>query len=330
MATISSLRIALSQPKLHFNRLSNIVWEDEEVMRTTYFAHTRIEFNGQRYMLSMPLCTASLRRMERFIPLQRHLKCGVLPKIEILRNEMTYQLPDMSCRYCDILLEPLPDALPFADALANVGDSDEASAFFAALDALEKELTAANISHNNIREENLLIDARGALHPIHWHYATDKAGGDTEAIAALRTKIASSQHNMELHQAEYAPYITTNGLDKYNYAGDMHEGLIVVESEQGWGYVNCELQEVIKPQYLWANDFCEGRAEVDTPQGMGLIDCNGNYIIEPIYESVEFDVENGWSRVCKDNMCALFDYSGEQLSQWEESFGGGYSELSIK
>ena len=330
MATISSLRIALGQPELYFKRLKQIVWDGDEIVRSTFFAQTRILFEGKPYLLCMPLCATSLRRMERFLPLQQHLKCGILPKMEILRDEMQYELSDSSYRYCDILLEPLPDALPFTNALANIGDNKEASSYLAALDMLQQQLIAADISHNNLREENLLIDSHFRLYPIRWYYATDKAGGDEEAIERLRTKIVGMQSTMELHQAECEPYLTTTALDKYIYAGNMHEGLIVVEDEAGWGFVNYNCEEVIKPQYLWANDFCEGRAEVDTPQGMGLIDREGNYIIEPIYDSVEFDVENGWSKVCKDDMCALFDYSGNQLSSWEKTVGGGSDALKIK
>lgn len=330
MATISSLRIALGQPERYFERLKQMVWDGGEIVRSTYFAQTRITLEGKPFMLCMPLCATSLRRVERFSPLQRHLRSNIVPRMTIMRDEMLYLLPDSSHRHCDILLEPLPEALPFTDALANVGDETEAASYLAALEALKHELIAADISHNNLREDNLVIDAQNRLYPTHWYYATGKAGGDIEALERLRTKIASMQSNMELHQPECEPYCATSALDKYIYAGDMHEGMIAVESEAGWGFVNYNCEEVIKPQYLWANDFCEGRAEVDTPQGMGLIDREGNYIIEPLYDSVEFDVENGWSNVCKDDMCALFDYSGNQLSPWDKPVGGGCDALIIK
>jgi hypothetical protein len=250
--------------------------------------------------------------------------------MDILRDEMQHNISGVRDSRCDILLEPLPDALPFADAVANMGEEQEAQRLRRSLDALEKSLSAANVSHNNLKEENILIDANGILYPIRWYYATDKAGGDKVAIERLRTKIASSGENMLLCEPDYEPYTVASALDKYLYAGDMHEGLIAVESDKGWGYVDCNCEEVIAPKYLWANDFCEGRAEVDTEQGMGLIDREGNYIIDPIYETVEFDAENGWSRVCRDGKWALFDYSGEQLSPWEENLGGGYDGLTIK
>lgn len=136
----------------------------------------------------------------------------------------------------------------------------------------------------------------------------------------------NSRTSTEPLQAE----LWTNSLDEYLYRGNPHEGLIAVESEQGWGYVDCNGCEVIKPQYIWANDFCEGRAEVQTPQGMGLIDKQGEYVIDPIYEAVEFDVDLGWVRVCQDNQWALFDYSGRQLCEWGHSHLGDIDNEHIK
>jgi hypothetical protein len=329
MTTISSLRTALGQPKSYFKQLNDIVWCDDVIVRSTYFAQARITRQGKAYLLSMPLCATALKRIERFLPLQRHLKCGLIPRMEIFRDEMQHDISGAGRCHCDILLEPLPDALPLADAIANIGDEQNAQQLRRSLDALQRTLSAADVSHNNLKEENILIDANGILYPIRWYYATDKAGGDKEAIESLRTKIASSE-SMLLCEPDYEPYTVASALDKYLYAGDMHEGLIAVESDRGWGYVDCNCEEVIAPKYLWANDFCEGRAEVDTEQGMGLIDRQGNYIIEPIYETVEFDAENGWSRVCQNGKWALFDYSGEQLSPWEENLGGGYDGLTIK
>ncbi len=326
MVTISSLRIALGQPELYLKQLKEVVWEDDMIMRSTYFAQTIVKWHSKAYLLSMPLCATALRHVERFLPLQRHVKCGLIPKIEILRDEMQYQHPTLGMHHCDIMLEPLPDALPYADAVANMSGDKEAASLLHSIDALEEELLRADVSHNNLRKENLLLDAHGIIYPIRWYYATDKAGGDSKAIEALRQELTTTC-NMLANEPDLAPYNVTSPLDKYIYSGDMHEGLIAVESDQGWGYVDCNCEEVITPQYLWANDFCEGRAEVETAQGMGLIDREGNYIIEPIYDTVEFDVENGWSRVGKDGLWALFSYSGEQLSPWENPIGGGSSAL---
>jgi hypothetical protein len=241
--------------------------------------------------------------------------------VEILRNEMRYETTSGATLYADILLEPLPDALPLVDAIATIGDEQEAHRMISSLEALRQALHLADVSHNNIRKENLLIDSRGVIYPIRWFYATDHAGGDDKPLENIRKEVAAIVPELSLRAsaAPLHPDAWANGLDEYLYCGNPHEGLIAVESEEGWGYVDCNGCEVIKPQYIWANDFCEGRAEVQTPQGMGLIDKQGEYVIDPIYEAVEFDVDLGWVRVCQDNQWALFDYSGRQMSEWGES-----------
>ena len=320
MATITALRAALYAPESHFRTAQSLRWEDE-VVRSTLFAETRILLDGKRYLLAMPLDERALRRVERFTPLQRHLNCGVVPRMEIRRDEMKYTTASQQERFSDIMLEAMPDALPLADALAQIEGKEEAERLLAAIDTLESTLHKAGISHNNLRVENLTISAEGALYPIRWYYATEGVGGDKEALEALRERVRSTA-NEELYPSE-AEQATPMLLNDYSYASEMHEGMIAVENDEGWGFVNYRCEEVIKPQYLWANDFCEGRAEVQTAEGMGLIDRQGNYIIDPIYEAVEWDASDGMARVAKDNEWALFDYSGRQLSEWGTPIGGG-------
>lgn len=325
LATITALRAALDAPESHFRTAQSLRWEDEEVMRSTLFAEARIQLEGVSYLLAMPLEEKALRRVERFVPLQRHLSCGVVPRIEILRDEMRFYTAGDKAQFSDIMLEAMPDALPLADALSQASGKEEAERLLAAIDTLESRLHKAGISHNNLRVENLTISAEGALYPIRWYYATEGVGGDKEALEALREKVRSTA-NEELYPRE-AEQATPMLLNDFSYASEMHEGMIAVENDEGWGFVNYRCEEVIKPQYLWANDFCEGRAEVQTAEGMGLIDRQGNYIIDPIYEAVEWDASDGMARVAKDNEWALFDYSGRQLSEWGTPFGGGSNAL---
>lgn len=328
MVTISSLRTALNQPEAHFMHLKALRWDSAPILRSTYFAETRVTIQGVAFLLLMPLSPLSLHRVERFIRHDFHLKSNCIPKLQILRDEMSYLLGDGSTLMCDILLEPLPDAQPFDVELATSGHGD-AERFINALTALKRSLSGADISHNNLKEENLMIDGQGKLYPIRWYYATKGEGGDEQAFERIADNIRRTQNYMELHQSDCSAYNASSALDKYLYAGNMHEGLIAVESEAGWGFVNGCCEEVIEPQFLWANDFSEGRAEVLKESGMGLIDKQGNYILDPIYEEVEFDVENGWARVCREQKWALFDYSGRQLCEWGEIEGSKITELII-
>ncbi len=321
MVTITALRTALYQPAAYFQHLQQMECRDIEIVRSTHFAESRVRLGGKEYLLHLPLQEQAMQHIERFITLQRHARNRIVPRLEILRNEMRYETASGATLYADILLEPLPDALPLVDAIATIGDEQEAHRMISSLEALRQALHLADVSHNNIRKENLLIDSRGVIYPIRWFYATDHAGGDDESLENIRKEVAAivPELNLRASAAPLHPDAWANGLDEYLYCGNPHEGLIAVESEEGWGYVDCNGCEVIKPQYIWANDFCEGRAEVQTPQGMGLIDKQGEYVIDPIYEAVEFDVDLGWVRVCQDNQWALFDYSGRQMSEWGDS-----------
>lgn len=316
MITISTLRIALDNPASHFRRLKNIHWDEEHITYSTYFATTRVRLGSIHYLLCLPLREESMRRVERFILLHKHLECAAVPRMEIFRDEMSYLSSTEQELKSDILLESLPEALPLTDTIATLCD-EEAERLVEGINKLEQELLKADVSHNNIREEHLLINRFGTIFPIRWYYATAKAGGDAEAFTVLRQKIDASNTPQRSASTDTDTDIYNRSeLDKYLFASTMHEGLIAVESTNGWGYVDYNCREVIKPQYIWANDFCEGRAEVQTKRGMGLIDKEGNYIIDPIYEAVEFDVEKGVVCACQKNQWALFDYSGNQLCDW--------------
>lgn len=176
MVTISALRIALDQPAAHFQRLQQIQCEDVEIVRSTLFAEARVKLGGKQYLLHLPLQEQAMQHIERFVTLQRHALNRIVPRLEILRNEMRYETANGATLYADILLEPLPEALPLADAIATINDEQEAGEIINSLNALQQTLHAADVSHNNIRKENLLIDHRGGIYPIRWFYATDHAG----------------------------------------------------------------------------------------------------------------------------------------------------------
>ena len=318
MATISSFRTALEMPRSHFSTLAQLVRLDDGVARSTYFAEARVKRSGRNMMIYMPLASVSLRRVERFIPLKRNLASAVVPQLTILREEMRWVDAMGREQMCDILCEPLPEGFPLADAVATIADEVEATQLIEALDELQAELLHAGVSHNNIREENIVIDKDYHLHLVRWYYATDGVGGDDEAFAALRQKIASRIDSMTLREPDFDGYRVAIPLTGHITVRFMREGLAAVEDATGWGFVDSENNIVVEPKYEWVGDFCEGRAEVQTEQGMGLIDRKGEYIIPPCYKIVEYDVVSGCSQVLGDEGWMVFDYEGHHLEELEE------------
>jgi hypothetical protein len=66
-----------------------------------------------------------------------------------------------------------------------------------------------------------------------------------------------------------------------------------------------------------ATDFLEDRSIVTTHDNkMGIIDRKGRYIVEPLYDSIDFDVDDGISIVTNGNQSAKFDYFGTQITPW--------------
>ena len=311
MATISAFRTALTEPEKWFSRLSTAQWDGEPIRRCTFFAESRISHGEQKALIFMPLSALSMRRIERLIPKQLHLNSAIIPRCEILRDEMRHMLSDGRDSLCDILYEPLPNALPLADVLNSLAGEQEVAELLKAIAKLREELRRADISHNNLREENIMIDSSGRLYPIRWYYATAGVGGDDEALDALCTKIAVHSRSMLMCDVESAPYSTSNTYEsKYSSMSRFSEGLIAVEQDGIWGFVDSNGNTIIEPKYLWVNDFREGRAEVERAEGMGLINKRGEYIIPTIYRIVEYDPQSGLSQAYNGNEWLEFDYEG--------------------
>lgn len=318
MATISSFRTALAAPQDHFATLKGIKCLDGNIVRSTYFAEAKVESAGQQMLIYMPLSAVSLRRVERLLPLKRHLTNSIVPQLTILREEMRCVDTLGRDSACDILCEPLPAGLPFVDALATVADDKETEQLMTALDELQARLSEANISHNNVCAENLLLDEDNHLSLIRWYYATEGAGGDSAAFDTLRTKIVSMSESLALHEPELNLYNVSQPLTGHLAVRFLKEGLAAVEHDTGWGFVDSENRFVVEPQYVWVSDFREGRAEVQTANGMGLIDKQGEYIIPPHYSIVEYDEVSGHSQALQGDGWITFDYDGLRLYELEE------------
>lgn len=319
MATISNLRNALTWSASSFRILKELKWDNYPIIRSTYFAETRITLGQATYLLAMPLTAVAMHRVERFCILKRHLNSEVVPALRIMRDEMLYTNAIGKQCSCDILLEPLPDALPYEDALANAAcDKAEAEALLTAIETLEEELRLVDISLNNLRKENILIDSEGLLRPIRWYHATDRSGNDTESFDLLRKEIETQCRDMEL-QDRATTYSTPLELQGHISTRSLREGLIAVEDESGWGFVDCNNKSIIEPVFSWVSDFYEGRAEVEIDCQMGLIDKSGDFIIEPRYDILDYDHTSGHSRALRDGRWHIFDYSGHELEQMPQS-----------
>ena len=279
-ATIYDLRRAAGSPATHFRRLAAAVCEGR-ILRTSYFAEMRIRLEGRPYTLFMPLSGNVLH---------------------------VHDLVDFVSEAPEKFRRTIPPALPWTDILI-INEIEAAH-------CLGRELRRAGVSHNNLRADNILIDADGALYPVRWIYATDGAGGDRKSLDDLRTMIAQRGDAAAAEHAAFDPY--GPAVEGTYGIGTLSEGLAPVETPRGWGFADSTGHIVIEAQYLWVGGFREGRAEVQALSGMGLIDKQGRYVIEPIFDIVDYDPETGNSQVRRGEEWSVFDYSGRQTAAFAD------------
>lgn len=314
--TLQIFMRALQTPDLSFTSLTaaRAVTDSRGVpvlQRSTRFAEAEIEWQRRHWLLSMPLNSAALPRIERTASQLRRLTTPWTGEYRILPGELLWEDAAGTARSTDLVLEALPEGCSFGQALL----AEEKQTLLAALDRLERELGELQLRHNNLKASNLRWSA-GRLVPLRWHEASIGTPGEADAAAleALRRRVIETAGTQQVLHDTTAGYTPVPRLAGHLWAGHLFEGLACVEDEAGFGYVDADNRPVIPAQYLWAGNFHEGRAEVETPTGMGLIDRQGRYVIPPEYEIVEYDPAKSVSRVRRNGRWALFDYLGRRLT----------------
>ena len=280
------------------------------LVRTTRFAEAEVEWHGERWLVAMPLNPSAMPRIERTVSALRKLNTGYLAECRILPGEMRWHDATGTERHTDLVLQHLPAGREFAEALL----AEDKATLLAALDTLETALRELNFSHNNLRAGNLRWSG-GRFVPLRYHDAHFGPSGDGAAFESLREQVRRTADPMCVGDTE-AVYTPHRRLTGHRWTSHVFEGLVCVEDDEGFGFVDTENNPVIRPQYTWAGDFREGRAEVETPSGMGLIDRQGRYVIPPEYEIVDYAPAESVVRVRKDGRWAEFDYLGRRLTEF--------------
>lgn len=314
-ATLTDFRQALLAPDLRFATLSDARPVTDSsgmplLCRTTLFAEAEIAWKGGRWLLFLPLSPSALPRIERMTVQLKRLNTELLTEYRILPAEMSYTDATGAEHRTDLVLQRLPEGICFEEALATFSRET----LLQALDRLQEGLGELSFTHNNLKGENL-VWSDGRLIPLRYHYARFDGGDDTAAFEALRLCIGNLPGAQTVCDVT-ASYDPQRKLSGHRWTSHLFEGLICVEDETGFGFVDTDNNTVIPARFLWAGDFREGRAEVETGTGMGLIDKTGGYVIPPEYEIVEYDPAQSIVRVRLDGRWALFDYLGRRLTEF--------------
>ena len=327
IATLHTFMRALLTPDLSLRTLSDarvITGNDTlpRLLRTSRFVEAEIEWRGVRWLLSMPLTSAAVPHIERAASFVRRLTAPWVHEYRILSGEMRWYDAAGTEHATDLVLERLPEGYAFDEALTAVA----AETLHGALDRLQVRLREAGFAHNNLSEKNIRW-SEGNLVPVRYHDLTVEAptDADTAAFGELHRIIDRAAVVQPQTVGDVAAtYTAPKPLGGHRWTGNLFEGLVCVEDETGFGYVDAQNRPVIPSRYLWAGDFHEGRAEVETPTGMGLIDHEGRYVIAPEYEIVEYRPATSAVYVRRDGLWALFDYSGRQLTDFSETVKPGF------
>lgn len=315
--TIETFTRALSAPDLSFATLTDARAATDAnglplLQRTTRFAEARIAWRGEQWLLFLPLSPAALPRIERTASALRRLNSAWLAEYRILPQELRWIDAAGNVQPCDLVLQHLPAGRDFEEALLH----EHAATLSAALDALQQELLRIGFMHHNLKPANLRWSG-GRFIPLRYHdaHVGEASPDDAEAFAALRSRIAEVTGSREANDA-CAAYSPLHRLEGHRWTSHVFEGLVCVEDETGYGYVDTANRPVIAPQFRWAGDFHEGRAEVQTDRGMGLIDRTGRWVIPDQYEIVDYDPVESVVRVRQNGRWALFDYLGRRLTEF--------------
>lgn len=313
--TIYSFTRALLAPAHHFTALRDArtpAGPDGRPLlnRTSRFAEAEIEWQGERWLVCMPLVPSAIPDVERAAARLHTLHSEWLTEYRLLRDEMHYEDSAGGVHRADLILQRLPSGLTFTQALASVPKERLAEA----IEALRGELARLGVSHGNLKPDNLRWSG-GKLLPIRWHHVRMESGGDDGAFAQLLGAVGeAAEPHQTVSDVQAAYGMPADRMTGHLWVGNVFEQLVCVCDKEGFGFADTENRMVIPAQYLWADDFHEGRAAVQTAAGMGLIDKQGRYVIPPAFEIVEYKPNASLSEIRQAGLWYIYDYEGHPVA----------------
>ena len=309
ICTIADFRNALYNASQLLRTLRDIEYETETITCTKYFAECSATHNDRRVTIYAPTTLHSMALAKEASALLGRCH-GELGSLDILAEELHCMSAEP--HLCSLIVEPQPEGAPLSEPLHThtVGHLMEG------LNALINKLKHYDISHNRLKVDNIFVGNDHTWRTDHNYYVTKGYGHDEASIAHFRALIEEyALPDLELNET-LSPYTTAD-------YGSLPRPIVSrrrrVTTPRGIGFEDECGNLVIEDIYLSATDFFEDRAIVVTHDHRhGLIDKRGRYIIDAEYDDIEFDTDDGTSRVRLGDKYAIFDYLGEQISDWQE------------
>lgn len=231
------------------------------------------------------------------------------------------QSPTMSI-LADVVTYSEPSGISLPEYLATHSEVEQVQRIYSLIRLMESELELMGLAILDINPLDIVYGADGLLYPIHYDTLTI-AENSTNSFEELRKWLLLTTNVTEerwKYGDDIGSYKTIERpyVKGYKWSGQLHDDRIVVENEEGFGYVDGRHNIVIAVQYKYAGAFAEGRAIVEGKDGWGLINLWGENVIPPIYESLGYNPNTGISCVKYHDEWSYFSYRGEQITPFKK------------
>lgn len=314
MCTPMQFANALMHPDICLHRFSALRYDPSTKIETKHFTEYHAAYFSHEVNIYAPASLEAVRMTYEAIDL-RPSNCPHISALCVIPNEILCS--GIVPHRCSLILEEIPKGTPLSEAIYT----HKRNHLEQGLIELQDYLKEINCSINNLRPENIIVDSNHSWHVIRAYYLSYNADNDNESFERLKEMIALNAlsdnfDNTGFACEDFAPYGCTTAADgRQLFAAS--EGLRRFTSSEGTGFEDEMGNILIDAIFRNATDFLEDRSIVTTHDNkMGIIDRKGRYIVEPLYDSIDFDVDDGISIVTNGNKSAKFDYFGTQITPW--------------
>ncbi len=303
ICTIVEFREALTHPQQYFKTLKNIKADIESIRRSRNFVECSAYIDDRKALIYAPITPKATTLVHGAIAALNDVESPLKTEMELYSCEMQR----MNGERCSIIVEWPLHGTPLSKSVYTLS----CQRLIAELDKLRHTLQTNNISINNLKAENIIVDNLGRWHIVRQYYATSSPAGDDAAINEIRLFIEKNA------LADIDTCMAAEPFSGYDTRPRLVEHRRKIEQNGLIGFVDENDKLVIECQYIDATNFIEHRSVVTLmDHRVGVIDIDGNAIIEAKYDAIKYDVESGESWAFHGDKAAKFDYLGKQLTAW--------------
>ena len=160
----------------------------------------------------------------------------------------------------------------------------------------------------------------GAKFQIHFE-SSQAMDADDEPVASGEIGISEGLKNFYLQRASILSFLKIYYKDYYGFS----DGLVAVELNDKFGFIDKTGREVIPFKYDGARTFSEGFARVRLKNKYGYIDTTGKEVIHCKYNWAE-KFKDGFARVILNDKYGFIDKTGKEICPCKYDWAGDFCE----